>query len=381
MYLSLIGIQFTVPENASFFARISWYIRAGLAGIFGTTLAPYVPHRRQHLLDLGYLIIEYVSEGQMLSSSWEEHRSDPKRRANLFRGLSRIMLSLTDRPLPRIASWTIDDLGVLSLANRPLTLSLHQRENPSKVIPTEIPRHHTYTSAEPYYLDLIASQDNHIRYQPNSIHSIADGEAQLAALTSMRALVPTFTDRRGRNGPFGFALTDLHPSNIFVDDDWHITKIIDLEWACARPLEMINPPYWISGHALDDTAFNMEEEYSASHAQFLDHFKQEEMARYHSAERTQMLRVRWEAGTPWYFPALDESPGMLYDLFTDYIQPRFAEFNSRQEFDRAVAPFWGYDTAKFIDAKLTEQERYFARLREIFRAAAAKECDGDGKEA
>lgn len=37
-----------------------------------------------------------------------------------------------------------------------------------------------------------------------------------------------------------FTLTDLHQSNIFVDNDWHITAIVDLEWACSRPIKAVN---------------------------------------------------------------------------------------------------------------------------------------------
>jgi hypothetical protein len=32
---------------------------------------------------------------------------------------------------------------------------------------------------------------------------------------------------------FLYRLTDLHPSNIFVDSDWNIKYVIDLEWACS----------------------------------------------------------------------------------------------------------------------------------------------------
>jgi hypothetical protein len=42
-------------------------------------------------------------------------------------------------------------------------------------------------------------------------------------------------------------LTDLHGPNIFVDQDWHIKHIIDLEWACSLPIEMLGPPYWMTG--------------------------------------------------------------------------------------------------------------------------------------
>lgn len=82
----------------------------------------------------------------------------------------------------------MDDQGVLMLTNRHLTLMLHDMENHQ--IPTDMPRDLTYTSVEPYHLDLIACHDKRMRYQPNSIHDEDDGENQLAALTSMRTLLP-----------------------------------------------------------------------------------------------------------------------------------------------------------------------------------------------
>ena len=139
----------------------------------GSTLFPYVPHHRQSLLDIAYIVIEHVDDGKMLSETWEEHRFDFARRANLFSGLSRIMLPLARQPLPRIGFWTLDDQGTLSLSNRPFTLAINQQEN--RQIPTDMPRCLTYSSVEPYYLDLIACQDNHLRHQPNSIHDEEDG--------------------------------------------------------------------------------------------------------------------------------------------------------------------------------------------------------------
>lgn len=89
---------------------------------------------------------------------------------------------------------------------------------------------------EPYILDLLQCHDNRIYYQPNAIHDLDDGQEQLAALTMMRGLLHHFVSRQYRNGPFVLTLTDLHPSNIFVDEEWHITCLIDLEWACSFPI-------------------------------------------------------------------------------------------------------------------------------------------------
>lgn len=28
--------------------------------------------------------------------------------------------------------------------------------------------------------------------------------------------------------------------------DWRVTCLVDLEWACSRPIEMVEPPYWLT---------------------------------------------------------------------------------------------------------------------------------------
>ncbi|POR36342.1 hypothetical protein TPAR_03459 [Tolypocladium paradoxum] len=368
------GQSFTAVENESFCSRILWFVRRAIPWMFGRTLPPYVPHNRCHLLDLGYLVIERIDSGRMLSESWEEHRHDPNRRANLFRGLSRIMLRLSKLPLPRIGSWTLDDRGVLKLTNRPLTLLLHQLENAE--IPTDIPRDRTYTSVEPYFLDLIACQDNRMRYQPNSIHNQGDGETQLAALTAMRAVLPKFTDRQFRDGPFVYSLTDLHQSNIFVDDDWHITSIIDLEWACARPIEMLGPPDWLSGRSLEEIAFHLDE-YASVHDEFVDAFEREELAQCQSNANAEAMRACWKTGSFWYSHALD-SPTVLLALFVDHIQPRFAKLSSTSwdEFSRMLMRLWDLDSQRFISSKVIEQGQYVNQLRKMFTSS----FDGQGRD-
>lgn len=71
--------------------------------------------------------MDYIgnSEVQMLSETWDEDCHEQVKRTNIFRGPSRMMLSLIQIPLPRIGSWTLDCNGVLQLSNRPLTLRLY----------------------------------------------------------------------------------------------------------------------------------------------------------------------------------------------------------------------------------------------------------------
>jgi hypothetical protein len=68
----------------------------------------------------------------------------------------------------------------------------------------------------------------------------------------MRATLHHFTHLNHRYGKFFLRLTDVYQSNIFVDDEGHITSLIDLEWACAIPIKLHCPPYWLSGRCLDD---------------------------------------------------------------------------------------------------------------------------------
>ena len=210
----------------------------------------------------------------MLSESWEEKRQDKSLRTNLFRDLSRIILSLGRIPLARIGSFTLDNTGVLSLTNRPLTLRLQELENGG--IPIDIARGNTYTTVEPYILDLLAYHDSRLRDQPNSINDEPDCRAQMAAITGMRAVLPHFIDRGLRDGPFLFTLTDIHQTNVYVDEQWHIKRLIDLEWACSLPMQMQSPPYWLTSQAVDHLTGERFAEYDRVREEFMEAFQHEE---------------------------------------------------------------------------------------------------------
>jgi hypothetical protein len=120
----------------------------------------------------------------------------------LFHSLARITLSLNQFPLPCIGSLTVDNRGVISLTNRPITLRLQTLENEG--IPAGINRNSTYSATDLDLLDLLRCHDNRIHYQPNSIHNEDDGRQQLAALTIMRATLHHLTNRQYRQGPFFF---------------------------------------------------------------------------------------------------------------------------------------------------------------------------------
>lgn len=100
-----------------------------------------------------------------------------------------------------------------------------------------------FEDVQPYILALLESHDNVIGCQLNAVHSVADGEAQLCALVMKCALLHHFPDKEYNKEPFALTLTDLHPANIMVDDDGHITSLVDPDWACYLPVEMLTPPF------------------------------------------------------------------------------------------------------------------------------------------
>lgn len=313
--------------------------------------------------------MDYVGdEGvQMLSETWDECRFHEDKRNNLFRDLSRIMLSMSRLPAPRIGSWTLDSNGVLQLSNRPLTLRLHQLENGS--IPTNISRSTTYLAADSYYQDLLSCHDSRIKSQPNSVNDEDDARAQVANLAAMRALLPHFTDRQHRHGPFLYRLTDLHQSNIFVDRNWHVKCLVDLEWACALPAETLRPPYWLTGCSVDDLVGENLDVFSNAYSEFMDIFEKEEKKSSDCSYRTDIMRTSWEMGSFWYFHALD-SPKGLFNLFRDHIQPMFASRRADPDFARIVSQYWARDTEEVIATKLRDKDEYERLLCQRFEDAS-----------
>lgn len=270
----------------------------------------------------------------------------------------------------------MDDHGVVSLTNRPLTLQLHQLENED--IPTHMPRQLTYAATDSYLMDLLGCHDNRIRHRPNSVLDQGDAQLQLSALTMMRALIPHFTDREQRQGPFTLMLTDLHQSNIFVDEHWHISSLVDLEWACSLPAEMLHPPCWLTGHNIDDITDDHLDAYRERHSEFMAVFEDEERSMAsggnHLANR---MRAGWESGGFWYAHALQSFSG-LYHLFIQHIRPRYGELDGEDwdAFERLVAPYWAPGLSGFVRQKIGEREQYLERVRQVFRQPESEDSQG-----
>ncbi|CAG8905889.1 unnamed protein product [Penicillium egyptiacum] len=327
---------------------------------------PYIGTRDRNVLKTGYTMISFVKNGQMLSNTWEDHLlSDKTGRQTLLGDLAKIMLSLNRVKLPRVRSLTLDGNGLIELKSRRLMLRLQTFENEG--IPT-IPRNSTYHSVEPYVLELLQLHDDRIHYQPNAIHNLKDGQEQFAALTMMRGLLPQFISRQYRDGPFVLTLTDLHASNIFVDENWHITSLVDLEWACSSPIELQTPPYWSTGRRIDDIEHGGHlETFEKVMNEFIDAFEeQEKRMDTPDASQAEIMRKCWDRGSFWCLPAVN-SPKRLLRVFNQHIQRMFCEEHCTQRvFDRTVSPYWSVGAEAFIQTKVEQEAEYKDQIRKRF---------------
>lgn len=328
-----------------------------------------VPHQSAHLgdLDVGYLLIETITSGTMLSESWDDKYQDARLQENLQRDIARAMLCLASAPLPCIGTFRVDDRGYLRLDNRPLSIQSTVQENEG--IPANTLRRHIFTSVKDflqYHIDAFSSR---LLHQPNGIDSRRDACYQMASLAGATALFPQLFRREFDNGPFVFALTDLHRSNILVDDEWNVVCIIDLEFACSWPVEFVQPPFWLGGEAMDEVTITS---FAAKHAGFIGHVEREE-ALFPSAARgreplSATMRQGWDLGTFWATLAVMD-PVAFTEVFYDRILHDFMGV-SKEESSKVdhtfFARFWRKDIDHIIDEKLKGRDRYNEQLDLLF---------------
>ncbi|PGH32008.1 hypothetical protein GX50_05202 [[Emmonsia] crescens] len=365
------GLSFFDPEFVPLWQRVKsfvWRFFCRLSGSPG--FCEYIPLKRTTFLEHGYILIDWIESesAKMLSNTFTMPHTEAQTQ-NLYQSMARIMISLAKVPQPRIGSWTIDNDGRINLSNRPMLCHLHQLEN--WAIPTSIPRNMTYTSADSFYLDLLASHDNRLQYQGNAAYSEEDARTQAKDLVLMRATLHKFTDRYLHDGPFIMQLTDMHTSNIFVDKDWNIKHIIDLEWACSLPLGDLLPPFWLTGKGVDQIKGSEYKRFKACYERFMEIFEQEEMGtRLHYDgniySRAMTMRSALENGRYWYSNAL-QTPRGLFNIFRTHLEPFYEEV-SKESLCAAVSPFWTSGMTSFVNLKLKGFTQYRQEVRNIFNS-------------
>jgi hypothetical protein len=170
--------------------------------------------------DHPYLLLEYIdrNKDRMLSETSREYRdTDSKQVENLTRGISRItMLSLAKKTQSFIGSLRSNDDTSITLTNRPLlcTSSILESEGAPKILAK------TYKTCGHFIDDMLRFREKAFSKQPNAGNDEEDCHLQMLHITVLRLLKSQFVDSHSK-GPFVLQLTDLHSSNIIVDDHWN----------------------------------------------------------------------------------------------------------------------------------------------------------------
>lgn len=323
-------------------------------------------------LPTAYMFIEHIGPevGQMLSNTWGSAQNDDDRRQRLFRGLARIMLSLARVPHLQIGSFRFDPDGSVVLGNRPLTCSMIILENDGAL--RKMQPSHTYRSTEAFVADMLTLHDDYFLEKPNAVLDDADCHGQMAVQVILRALSHHFIRRDQRNGPFLLQPTDLHASNIFVDADWNVTCLVDLEWICALPAEMLAVPYWITGCGIDEIEGDRLDDFDKARQEFLHILVQEERSTSaeHGLSLSNIMQEMWYSKGVWFWFCI-ESVNASLCVVAQHICPRFSMHLS-SDVETTISSFWSQDSAQIVEKKRADLEAYEKELRQLFGKASCE---------
>ncbi|KAK3315789.1 hypothetical protein B0H66DRAFT_575943 [Apodospora peruviana] len=299
-----------------------------------------------------YLRYTTVLSRYMLSNTWDTERENPVKRHTLLQGLALLFVSLARIPQPRIGSFQFNDDCTISLSNRPLSCSLMLWENK---------RDCTYPCAEPYVSDLITCQDNMFLSDPNAAFDDEDCRGHMAARSLVRLLSHRFINREHRYGLFPLQLTDVNRSNIYVDKDWNITCLIDLEWICALPMESLLVPYWLSGHAINKIS---EPEFDKIQQEFIHAVEEEERNRIPvgGGFLARIMEENRYSGASWLWTAVYSSA--MYSLVWKHIYPRFPI--DRVKAEEILSGCWREDSTQVIQDKADGLKEYKQLVASLF---------------
>jgi len=320
------------------------------------------------------MLFEYIGPetGEILSNVWNQQREDLVWRQNLFRGMARLILSLAHIPQPRIGSFEFHNNGTITLTNRPLSCSTIILENDGA--PRTIPRNETYTSTESFVTDMLTFHDNFFLSNPRAISSIEDCLGQMASKTLLRAISHHYIQRKTRNGPFYLQLTDFHASNIFVNKDGNITCLIDHEWICALPAEMLSVPYWLTGCAIDGITNEKLCEFEIVHQEFMNIFEEEEIKMTPMPLITPIIYDGWKSGAVWFWHCIT-SVNATWSLVEDHIGPRFIPLSTDSE--GILSQYWCQGSPLVAERKVAEREEYAKQLQVLFDEKAGLSTEGE----
>ncbi|KAK4146361.1 uncharacterized protein C8A04DRAFT_25871 [Dichotomopilus funicola] len=339
------------------------YLLLGYALLSNYTRVPCTP-----AVNTAYMLLEYIGPetGQMLSATWAQHRHDSNRRARLFHGIARTMLSLARLPQPHIGSFKFNQSdGTITLTNRPLISTMMIFENSRT--PRNIQPRQLYQSPVAFAYDMLTLHDNYFLHYAHAIRDDEEARERITIRTLLRTVMHHFMIPERQNGPFLLQPTDLHQSNIFVDEEWNVTCLIDLEWICSLPAEMLAVPYWLTSCSIDNIINDEYKQFDEARQAFLAAMEEEMITipPAHDIPITRTMLNTWVSKAVWFWACIRSLNGWLF-LFEDHIAPKFCDNRDVISDLKQTSAFWREDIDTIVKAKVEDEERYQAKLRSLF---------------
>lgn len=311
------------------------------------------------------MLLEYLGPetGQMLSEMFDKYRQDGPLRHRLFCGISWILLSLARVPQARIGSIQFNDNGTITLTNRALCCSMMILENDGAT--RTIQKNDTFSCTDAFVSEMLTFHDHRFLSQPNAVYDEGDCRGQMATKTLLRALSHNYIRRELRNGHFVLQLTDFHASNTFVDEEWNVTALINLEWICALPSEMLDVPYWLTGCSIDEIKGQYFDDFDEIRREFMSIFEGEEQGirakKEYDIVLSRVMQDSWDSKGVWFWNSLS-SVNPMYIL-----EDHFCSSGSLSlEAERAVSEFWCRNSEDVVLRKLADKQRYDNELGRLF---------------
>lgn len=296
----------------------------------------------------------------MLSDVWDDRRGSLAHRKRLFGGIACIMLSLARVPQPKIGALRFHDNCTVSLTNRPLTCAMMMLENEGA--PRTIQPDDTYSCADAYVANMLTLHDNYFIANPNAVDDEKECRSQMANRALLWTIAHHFIKRERSDGPYSLQLTDFHASNVIVDDGTNVKCLLDLEWICVLPSEMLAFPYRLTEYAIDEIQ---------DHFQDFNNIRQEFMLQFEEEERKQPLKHNhslvtimqetWDSKGIWFWYCLESVNAVLW-IFDDHIRPKFSPYMSSGD-EKVLSRFWCSNSSQVVEKKVAEYKSYDAQLR------------------
>lgn len=314
------------------------------------------------------MLLEFIGPetGHILYRDWPENMIDFEHRTRLLTGISNIMLQMARVPASRIGSFCFNNDGSVTLTNRPMFAATAILENQGTS--RAAPEGYTYSCTDQFVSDTINFMDEHFLAERSISNTEDDCRGQMATGIFLRAVAHKYIRKEFRNGPFLVQLTDLTGGNFFVDDDWNISCLFDLEWVCALPVEHLSMPYWLGGHSIDGFTGDNHNNFWATWNNFMHNFQKEYLKLDLAWPLVSIMdRLGRDAGF-WFWSSLGSVDGAFW-LVLQHIGPSF-DLEMTADVNKIFAKLWQQKSDDVVGVKLEEFKQYEEELKTLFEEPA-----------